>query len=70
MSESNKCYTVFSPKTPFIQKVNNRYRINILMKTNLSTSVYKVLYNKIEIYNKNRNKEVSMTITKNPIFIN
>lgn len=66
----NSGYTVFSPKTPFIQKINNKYRINILMKTKISSNLYKVLYQKIDMYNKSRSKDVSMIVTKNPLYIN
>ena len=69
-SNNRNYYKVFSPKTPFIQKINNKYRINILIKTKVSNELYKILYDKIDLYNESRNKDVNMSITKNPIFLN
>ncbi len=62
-------YKVFTPKAPYIQKINNKYRINIVMKTNLTKPFYENMYQNIAIYNKNRKKDVSMQITINPTFI-
>lgn len=63
-------YRVFSPKSPYIQKLNNKYRVNIIMKTKLSTRIYNVIYEKIGVYNKYKKKNVSLTVSKNPTFIN
>lgn len=69
-SDKSNMYKVFSPKTPFIQKINNKYRINILLKTKASSALYKLLYQKLDMYNKISKSGVSMTITKNPVFLN
>lgn len=63
-------YRVFSPKSPYIQKLNNKYRVNIIMKTKLSTRIYNVIYEKIGVYNKYKKKNVTLTVSKNPTFIN
>ncbi len=63
-------YRVFSPKSPYIQKLNNKYRVNIIMKTKLSTRIYNIIYEKISVYNKYKKKNVSLTVSKNPTFIN
>ena len=68
--ENSGIYKVSTPRTPLIQKINNKYRINILMKTKASSKLYNLIYEKLNIYNKKRNKKVNMTITKNPLFIN
>ena len=70
LNKGNKVeYKVFSPKSPYIQKINNKFRINIVMKTNLTKAFYENMYANISIYNKNRKKDVSMQITVNPTFI-
>ncbi len=62
-------YRVFSPRSPFIQKLNNRFRVNVLVKAKLNTKIYSQMYGKIKIYNTKKKKNTSLSITKNPIFI-
>ena len=62
-------FKLFSPKAPHIQKLNNKYRINVLVKTILSDKVYKYVYQKIEKFSQVKNKKVNMTISKNPASI-
>lgn len=68
-NEKEKIYNVFSPRTPFIQKINNKYRMNIIIKTKASTLVYRKLYEKIQLYEKIRSKDVNMNVVRNPIFL-
>ena len=68
-SQAKGLYQVYSPKSPYIQKLNNRYRVNIIMKTRLSTSFYNEMYDKIKSYRKVQKKEVRMTVSINPIFL-
>lgn len=63
-------YRVFSPKSPYIQKLNNKYRVNIIMKAKLNTKIYNKIYEKIAVFNKYKKKNISLTISKNPTFIN
>ncbi|MEG2348043.1 MAG: primosomal protein N' [Clostridia bacterium] len=67
--DNSSLYKVFSPKSPFIRKINNKYRVNVLIKANASKDVYKAIYEKINIFNKTRKKNINFTITKNPTFI-
>ena len=62
-------YRVFSPKSPYIQRLNNRFRINVMIKARLNSKIYSIIYNKIKIYNIKKKSTVSMSVTKNPIFI-
>lgn len=62
-------YRVFSPKSPYIQKLNNRFRINVMIKARLNTKIYNDVYSKIKIFNTKKLKNTSLSITKNPIFI-
>lgn len=62
-------YRVFSPKSPYIQRLNNRFRINVMIKAKLNSKIYSIIYNKIKIYNSKKKNTISMSVTKNPIFI-
>lgn len=69
-SEKTGIYKVYSPRKPFIQRINKRYRINIIMKTKLCTSAYNSIYNKLTAFNLKKKNGVNMSISKNPMFIN
>lgn len=62
-------YRVFSPKSPYIQKLNNRFRVNVMIKARLNTKIYSDIYSKVKTYNLKKKKDTSLSITKNPIFI-
>lgn len=68
-SENTGIYKVFNPKAPFIQRINNKFRVNIIVKTKLNTNSYNKLYEKINIFNKTKKNGVNMVVTRNPIFI-
>ena len=62
-------YRVFSPKSPFIQKLNNRFRINVMVKARLNTKIYSKIYAKLKVFNLKKRRDTSISITKNPTFI-
>jgi primosomal protein N' (replication factor Y) len=67
LNDSNtNLYKVFTPRFPFVRRINNKYRINILIKTKLSKEVYNEVYLKLNIFNQKKKKEINMSITKNP----
>ena len=68
-SDKTGVYKVYNPKAPFVQRVNKRYRINIVLKTNLNTTSYKAIYEKINFFSLKKNKSVRISITRNPMFI-
>ena len=69
VKENQGLYKVFSPKSPYIQKLNNKYRINIILKTKISKTFYEVMYKNLNIYNKARKKDINVQITVNPTFM-
>lgn len=69
MQDTDNLYKIFSPKSPYIEKVNNKYRINILIKTNISGDVMKKVYQNLRRYELNKVKDVNLTITRNPSMI-
>lgn len=62
-------YKVFTPRSPFIRKLNNKYKVNVIVKTISSKEVYKMLYSKIGEFNKLRKNNVGFSVTKNPTYI-
>lgn len=66
---SDGIYKVYSPKSPFVQRINNKFRINILLKANINNSFYNLIYRKIKEYDKLKNSEVNLSISKNPMYI-
>ena len=69
LNDSLAKYKVFSPKSPFVRRINNKYRINVLVKAKLNKEVYSQIYEKINIFNKNKNKLLNFVVTKNPTSI-
>ncbi len=65
---NNNEYRVFTPKSPFIQKLNNRYRVNVLVKAKLNTRIYNIMYQKIKIYQSKKYATTSFSVSRNPIF--
>lgn len=64
--EKSGIYKVYSPKSPFVQRINNRYRMNILLKSKLNSESYNLIYSKIKKYKKIKNKNVNFVVSKNP----
>jgi primosomal protein N' len=69
LKDNCKEYNVFSPKSPYIQRINNKYRINIVIKCKFSIDFLKILYQKLNQYDKIKAKSVNFSITKNPMYI-
>jgi len=68
-NNKSNSYTIYSPKSPFIQKINNKYRVHILLKLNISNEILKLVYENLEKYDKIKNRKVKINITKNPTYI-
>lgn len=77
IKESNKIYNVFlrnngnkyiiySPKTPYISKIKNKYRIQIIIKAKINDEIINLLYQNMSKYDKIKNRQVELSITKNP----
>lgn len=62
-------YTVFTPKSPFVSKLNNKYRIQIIIKAKLNDKVINTLYEKLKDYDKINKHRVGVSIAKNPPYI-
>lgn len=62
-------YTIYSPKSPFMQKINNKYRVHVLLKLNFSNENLKLVYENLEKYDKIKNRNVKINIIKNPTYI-
>ena len=66
---NNGAYVIYSPKSPFIQKINNKYRVHVLLKLNFSNKILQVIYENLEKYDKIKSRKISISITKNPTYI-
>lgn len=67
--EKNKgeTITVYSPKVPYISKINGKYRVQIVLKTNIDNKVLDKIYENLEKYDKIKNKSVNIAVIKNPV---
>ncbi len=68
-NNKDKLYTIYSPKMPFIQKINNKYRVHLLLKLNVSDKLLKLVYENLEKYDKIKGKKIKVSITRNPTYI-
>ena len=66
---SNGLYKLFSPKVPFIEKINNKYRINLMLKAKVSKNVIDMIYTNLKKYEMVKDKKVDISITRNPVNI-
>lgn len=64
-----KLYKVYSPKSPYIERINNNFRVNIIIKCKFSSNFLKIIYQKFQKYDKIKAKVVNISVTKDPIFI-
>lgn len=66
LSNSDNLYKIYNPKTPFAYKINEKYKINILIKCNLNTKVMQKLHENISKCEKIKGKNISISVTRNP----
>ncbi|MEG1363267.1 MAG: hypothetical protein RSC92_02365, partial [Clostridia bacterium] len=57
-------YTVYSPETPFIEKVNNKFRLNILIKFIKTKKNMDILHDKLDKYYLKNNTGVNISIKR------
>ena len=57
-------YRVFSPKSPYIQKLNNRFRVNVMIKARLNTKIYGEVYDKIKIFNQKKKSFIYINVVE------
>ena len=69
LSQENNLYTVFTPKFPFVRRINNKYRINVMIKTKLTKEVYNHIYLKLTEFEKKKKKQLNLAVTRNPVSI-
>ena len=69
LSKGENNYTVFTPKSPFVSKLNNKYRIQIVIKAKIDDKVINTLYEKLKEYDKINRYRVGVSIAKNPPYI-
>ena len=67
--KSNKLLQVYSPKVPYVGKINNKYRIQMLIKTHIDNKVLDLIYENLEKYDKIKSRHVNVAVIKNPVKI-
>lgn len=68
-NENSDSYKVYSPKAPFIQRVNNKYKLQIILKVKINAENLDLVYENIKKYGKINKKKISIVVTKNPTHI-
>ena len=58
---------VYSPKVPYISKINGKYRVQIVLKTNIDNKVLDKIYENLAIYDKIKSRNVNISVIKNPV---
>ena len=67
-SKNNSEYIkVYSPKVPFISKINNNYRVQMILKTSINNKVLDLIYENLELYDKIKSRSVNISVIKNPV---
>lgn len=59
-------YNVYLPQIPYISKINNKYRLQIVIKAKISDKILDLLYEKLDKYDKIKDRNVTISVTKNP----
>ncbi len=66
-SKEKNLYKVHSPKAPYISKINNKYRIQMVIKTKVDNKVLDKLIENMDIYDKIKDVSVTASVVKNPV---
>lgn len=62
-------FKVTKPKAPYISRVNNKYKLQIVTKTSINDKVLADIYECTTKYDKIKRRDVSLSVIKNPIYI-
>jgi len=60
-------YKVYSPKAPYVSRINNKYRVQMIIKTNVDNKVLDKLIENMEEYDKIKDRSVTVSVSKNPV---
>ena len=58
---------IYSPKVPYISKINGKYRVQMILKTKNMNKVVDNVYEILDIYDKIKNRNVNISVIKNPV---
>ena len=65
----NELLKVYSPKVPYIGKINNKYRIQMVIKSILNKQVLDLVYENLDKYDKIKDSNVNISVIRNPVKI-
>ncbi|MBR1883866.1 MAG: hypothetical protein IJ809_02815 [Clostridia bacterium] len=66
---SGGMYKLFSPKVPFLEKINGKFRMNIMLKAKISRPLMDKIYENLKVYEKYKSKKVNLAVVRNPVSI-
>ncbi len=66
-NNTDKSITVYSPKVPYISKINGKYRVQIVLKTHIDNKVLDKIYENLDTYDKIKSRSVNIAVIKNPV---
>lgn len=67
---SKEDITVYSPKVPYISKLNSKYRVQIVIKTKSINKVLENIYENVQKYDKIKDRSVNIALIRNPVKLN
>lgn len=65
--DTKQMYKVYSPKAPFIGRIGGKYRIQMIIKAKVDNKVLDLLYEKLDKYDKIKDRNIKLTVAKNPV---
>ncbi len=65
-NKEKELYKVYSPKAPYVSKINNKYRVQMIIKTKVDNKVLDKLIENMDIYDKIKDVSVAAYVIKNP----
>ena len=66
-NKEKRLYKVYSPKAPYVSRINSKYRVQMIIKTNLDNKVLDKLIENMEEYDKIKDRSVTVSVSKNPV---
>jgi len=66
-NKEKSLYKVYSPKAPYVSRINNKYRVQMIIKTSVDNKVLDKLIENMEEYDKIKDRSVTVSVIKNPV---
>lgn len=63
-NNNNNNYKIYSPKAPFVSKINKKYKLQIILKLKINSENLDLVYENIKKYDKMNRKNILVSVTK------